>query len=115
VGGPALGDVANPTGLPLYPTLTSARLEPRLRTDWLGHWCMHLSATTADSLEAVENWYRHAMRAASETDLRHDGDYGGSETLDGIKLSLRIDSVAIYKTSRATPTSIALTRCSPAP
>ena len=110
---PAPADVSNATGLPVYPNLSSAHLEDRLRTDLLGHWCMHLSATTADSLEAVENWYRRAMRSASETDVRRDGTYGVSDTLDGIKLSLSLDSVAVYKSSHGSPTSIDLTRCGP--
>jgi hypothetical protein len=110
---PALPDVANPTGLPMYPNLASARLEDRLKTDWVGHWCMHLAATTTDSLDAVETWYRRRMRAASETDVRHDGNYGDSQSLDGIKLSVSIDSVAVYRTARGAPTSIDLIRCTP--
>jgi hypothetical protein len=108
-------DVRNPTGLPIYPNLTSARMEDRLRTDYFGHWCMHVSATTSDSLSAVEQWYRRALRSASETDLRRDGAYGDGADLDGIKLSVNIDSIAVYKTSQGATTSIDLTRCSPGP
>jgi len=103
----------NPTGLPMYPNLASARLEERLKTDWVGHWCMHLAAATTDSLEAVETWYRRALRAASETDVRNDGTYGDAGSLDGIKLSVNLDSVAVYKVSNGAPTLIVLTRCSP--
>ncbi len=106
-------EVQNPTGLPIYPNLTSAFLEDRLKTDAVGHWCMHLNATTGDSLDAVENWYRRAMRTASETDVRHDGTYDDRGNLDGIKLSVNIDSVAVYKASKASITSIDLVRCSP--
>jgi hypothetical protein len=97
----------------MYPNLARARLQDRLKTDWVGHWCMHLAATTSDSLDAVERWYRRALRTASETDVRHDGTYGDSGNIDGIKLSVSIDSVAIYKMSKGAATSIDLTRCSP--
>ena len=105
--------VRNLTGLPIYPNLTRAWMEDRLRTDYFGHWCMHLSATTSDSLSAVEGWYRRALRTASETDLRRDGAYGDDAGLDGIKLSMNIDSIAVYKTFQGPTTSIDLTRCRP--
>lgn len=106
-------EVNNPTGLPVYPNVDAAWLENRLRTDALGRWCMHLSARSSDSLEAVENWYRTALRAASETDLFHDGDYRMYGDLDGIKLSKGLDFVAVYKAAKGAPTSIDITRCSP--
>ena len=106
-------EVNNPTGLPVYPNVDVARLDNRLRTDDLGHWCMHLSARSFDSLDAVEAWYRRALTAASETDLRHDADYGLYGNLDGIKLTKNLDFVAVYKISSQAPTSIDITRCSP--
>jgi hypothetical protein len=105
--------VRNPTGLPVYPNVDIAWLDNRMRTDDLGWRCMHLSARSSDSLDAVENWYRNALAAASETDLRHDGDYGIYRELDGIKLTKNIDFVAVYKASKQAPTSIDITRCSP--
>jgi hypothetical protein len=105
-------EVGNPTGLPVYPNIDSARLEDRLRTDDLGRWCVRLSAQSFDSLATVENWYRHALSTASETDLRHDGDYQRSYVeLDGIKLTLNLAFVAVYKASKGSVTSIDIIRC----
>ena len=105
-------DVQNPTGLPVYPNIDNARLDDRLRTDDLGRWCIRLSARSLDSLETVENWYRHALSTASETDLRHDGDYENSYVeLDGIKLTMNLAFVAVYKASKGAATSIDIVRC----
>jgi hypothetical protein len=105
-------DVHNPTGLPVYPNVDNARLEDRLRTDDLGRWCIRLSARSPDSLATVENWYRHALLTASETDLSNDGDYEGSYVeLDGIKLTMNLAFVAVYKPSKGAATSIDIVRC----
>jgi hypothetical protein len=104
--------VYNPTGLPVYPNIDNARLDDRLRTDDLGRWCIRLSARSLDSLETVENWYRHALSTASETNLRNDGDYESSYVeLDGIKLTMNLAFVAVYKASRGAATSIDIVRC----
>src|SRR5271170_4033188 len=93
-------DVHNPTGLPVYPNIDNARLDDQLRTDDLGRWCIHLSARSLDSLATVENWYRHALSTASETDLRNDRDYERSSVgLAGIKLTMDLAFVAVYKAS----------------
>jgi hypothetical protein len=106
--------VHNPTGLPVYPNVDNARLEDRFRTDDLGRWCIHLSARSLDSLATVENWYRHALSTASETDLRNDGDYERSYAgLDGIKLTMDLAFVAVYKASQGAATSIDIVRCGP--
>jgi hypothetical protein len=105
-------EVHNPTGLPVYPNIDNARLDDRLRTDDLGRWCIHLSARSLDSLGTVENWYRHALSTASETDLRNDGDYASSYVqLDGIKLTMNLAFVAVYKASKGAATSIDIVRC----
>jgi hypothetical protein len=104
--------VQNPTGLPLYPNLTTAVLDSVYRTDLLGHWCMHLSAQSSDSLEAVEQWYRRAFIRVSETDLTHDSAYVDKANLAGIKLTSDIDSIAIYRMGRSGATFIDLARCS---
>jgi hypothetical protein len=104
--------VHNPTGLPVYPNIDNARLDDRLRTDDLGRWCIHLSARSLDSLGVVEDWYRHTLSTASETDLRNDGDYERSYVqLDGIKLTMNLAFVAVYKASRGAATSIDIVRC----
>jgi hypothetical protein len=107
-------DLINPTGFPVYPNVASAQLEDRLRTDDLGRWCMHLSARSLDSLATVENWYRRALSTASETDLRNDRDYESSYVeLDGIKLTMNLGFVAVYKASTGAITSIDIVRCGP--
>jgi hypothetical protein len=107
----APADVHNPTGLPVYPNVDYERLDSRLRTDGLGRWCMRLSARSFDSLAVIENWYRHALSAASETDLRNDGDYERVYVeLDGIKLTVNLAFVAVYKASKGAATSIDIVR-----
>ena len=107
-------EVHNPTGLPVYPNLDNARLDDRLRTDDLGRWCIRLSARSLDSLATVEDWYRRALSTASETDLRNDGDYESSYVeLDGIKLTMNLAFVAVYKASKGAATSIDIVRCGP--
>lgn len=104
----------NPTGLPVYPNIDNARLDDRMRTDDLGRWCMHLSARSVDSLGTVENWYRRALSSASETDLRNDGDYERAYlALDGIKLTVNLSFVAVYKASIGAATHIDIVRCGP--
>lgn len=105
-------DVHNPTGLPVYPNVDYARLEDRLRTDDFGRWCIRLSARSLDSLATVESWYRNALSFASETDLSKDGDYESSYVaLDGIKLTMNLAFVAVYKASKGAATSIDIVRC----
>ena len=104
--------VQNPTGMPVYPNIDNARLDDRLRTDDLGRWCIRLSARSLDSLATVENWYRQTLATASETDLRNDGDYERSfAQLDGIKLTMNLAFVAVYKASKGAVTSIDIVRC----
>jgi hypothetical protein len=103
--------VANLTGLPAYPNLTSAAMEERLRTETFGRWCAKFVAETSDSLSAVEIWYRKALKRASETDLIKDDQYNYRPRLTGIKLALGIDYVAVYRTSNE-ETTIELHRCS---
>ena len=105
-------DAHNPTGLPVYTNSGYARLDDRLRTDDLGRWCIHLYAQSSDSLATVENWYRFALSTASETDLRNDGDYESRYAeLDGIKLTMNLAFVAVYKASNGAATSIDIVRC----
>lgn len=103
---------ANLTGLPIYPYLSSAAMDGVEHTDALGRWCRHFSAQTNYSLDAVEEWYRRALRGASETDLTHDSSYSRFSQLAGIKLGIGVDYVAVYKTSAQANTSIDLFRCS---
>ncbi len=105
--------VGNGTGLPAYPNLTDPVMDPVARTDTLGRWCTRFSASTPDSLDSVETWYRNILARASETDLTHDRNYARFTALAGVKLALGIDYVAIYKTDLTAPTRIDLYRCSP--
>ena len=111
-GSSASAEIQNLTGLPLYPNLNTAAMDPWMRTDTLGHWCSRLSAQTSDPVAKVEAWYRKVWTGSSETDLIHDKDYKDIATLAGIKLAWGIDSVTVYKVSRTASTSIELSRCS---
>ncbi len=109
----AAEDIRNLTGLPAYPRLSTAVMDGVFRTDTLGHWCMRFWASASDSLPAVEAWYRSNLIGASEIDLTHDKIYKNYAGLAGIKLSMGIDYVVVYKTSSDAPTSIDLYRGSP--
>jgi hypothetical protein len=106
-------EVINLTGLPAYPSLDNAVMEDVARTDTLGRWCMRFWSQTSDPLEKVEAWYRKTLVRASETDLRNDKTYQIYTELAGVKFSMDIDSVAVYKVSKQAPTTIDLYRCSP--
>ena len=103
----------NLTGLPLYPNLRSATMYGTPTTDTLGHWCTRLVGGSSDSLDAVQAWYRKVLVGASETDLTHDPSYQAYSDLSGIKLSMGLDYVDIYKGARQASTSIVLVKCSP--
>jgi hypothetical protein len=105
--------VKNLTGLPSYPHLKDAFMDPVWRTDTLGRWCAHFNATTDDSVLSVETWYRGILAGASETDLSHDPEYGLNANIDGIKLVVGVDWVAVYRYPPHPLTSIDLYRCSP--
>jgi hypothetical protein len=103
--------VTNLTGLPAYPNLSRAAMDDVWRTEALGRWCARFTATTTDSLQTVEDWYRKTLLRASETDLLHDERFKIYPTLSGIKLALGVDYVALYRLANQ-PTVIELHRCS---
>jgi hypothetical protein len=103
--------IPNLTGLPAYPNLSKASMDDVYRTDALGRWCARFTATTTDSLRAVEDWYRKTLVRASETDLARDEQFKVYPSLAGIKLALGIDYVALYRVANQ-PTVIELHRCS---
>jgi hypothetical protein len=103
--------IPNLTGLPAYPNLAKAVMDDVYRTEALGRWCARFTATTTDSLGAVEDWYRKTLVRASETDLAHDERFKDYPRLSGIKLALGIDYVALYRLNNE-PTVIELHRCS---
>ena len=80
------------------------------RTEALGRWCARFTATTTDSLQAVEDWYRKTLVRASETDLVHDEQFNWYPGLSGIKLALELDYVALYRLANRS-TIIELHRC----
>jgi hypothetical protein len=108
-GAPA--SIPNLTGLPAYPNLSKAAMDDVYRTEALGRWCARFTATTTDSLRAVEDWYRKNLLRASETDLAQDERFKAYPSLSGIKLALGIDYVALYRLANQ-PTIIELHRCS---
>jgi hypothetical protein len=111
---PASADVVNNyTGLPVFPSLSRAAMDPFTKTDTLGRWCSRFTAETSYPLDAVEEWYRKALARASETNLANDATYKPLPGLTGIKLALGIDYVTVFRVSGETSTSIELFRCSP--
>jgi hypothetical protein len=106
----AAAPLTNLTGLPTYPNLDRAAMDRVLHTEALGRWCARFTATTSDSLDTVETWYRRILRRASETDLLHDERFSAYPTLSGVKLALGRDYVALYRFPNQ-PTVIELHRC----
>jgi hypothetical protein len=100
----------NLTGLPTYPNLDHAAMDRVLHTEALGRWCARFTASTSDSLDSVEAWYRRILKRASETDLARDERFGAYPTLSGVKLALGRDYVALYRLPNQ-PTIIELHRC----
>ncbi len=99
--------VLNLTGLPTYPNLDRAAMDPMLRTEDFGRWCARFTATSADSLDMVASWYRQKLALASETDLVRDQRFGRN----GLKWSVGRDYVAAYRLPDQR-THIELHRCS---
>ena len=91
------GIVDNLTGLPAYPHLDRAVMDGLWRTESLGRWCSRFTGLTSDSLDAVADWYRQALRQASETDLARDPRFGANPPREGIKLAVGTDYIALYR------------------
>jgi hypothetical protein len=100
----------NLTGLPTYPNLDRAAMDRVLHAEALGRWCARFTASTGDSLDSVETWYRKTLKRASETDLARDERFGTYPSLIGVKLALGRDYVALYRLPNQ-PTIIELHRC----
>ena len=100
----------NLTGLPTYPNLDRAAMDPVLHTEDFGRWCARFTATTTDSLPVVASWYRQKLTLASETDLTHDPRFGRDPALYGLKWSVGRDYVAAYRLADQR-TYIELHRC----
>ena len=100
----------NTTGLPTYPHLTNAVMDPVPR-DTLGHKCIHYAATSPDRLETVEAWYRQALAGAIESDINKDSMYGDYFKLVGIRLTRGADLVTVYREENGRTTSVELFKC----
>jgi hypothetical protein len=104
-------DIArNSTGLPTYPHLSSAIMDPVARST-LGRQCTHFAADSPDPLETVESWYRKAVPGAVESDVNQDSIYGSYFKLTGIKLTHGDDFLTVYRTASGNSTSIELFKC----
>ena len=103
--------ITNLTGLPLFPYLSRAAMDPLTRTDTLGRWCSRFAGETAYPLDKVEAWYRTALKRSSETDLTNDRLYQRYANLAGIKLALGIDYVTVFRMAGGAATSIELFHC----
>lgn len=104
----------NTTGLPTYPHVTHAIMDSVPR-DTLGRKCIHYAADSEDRLEAVEEWYRHALPQAIETDVNRNSLYGEAFKLTGIRLTVGNDFITLYRTENGRTTSIELFKCAPPP
>jgi hypothetical protein len=100
----------NTTGLPTYPHISRAIMDPVPR-DTLGSKCIHYTADSPDRLDSVEAWYRRALPGAVESDVNQNSLYGDFFKLDGIRLTLGTDFVAVYRTGNGRLTSIELFKC----
>jgi hypothetical protein len=104
----------NTTGLPTYPRIARAIMDPVAR-DTLGRKCIHYAADSSDPLETVEAWYRQALAGASESDVNQDSMYGGFFKLNGIKFTRGNDLVTVYRQENSKVTSIELFQCAGPP
>ena len=104
-------EVANLTGLPLFPYLSRAAMDPLTQTDTLGRWCSRFAGETSYPLEKVEAWYRTALLRASETDLTNDERYKRYASLAGIKLAVGINYVTVFRVAGGAATTIELFHC----
>jgi hypothetical protein len=102
-------DDRNTTGLPTYPHIGHAIMDPVPR-DTLGSKCIHYVADSEDPLDRVAAWYRHAMPGATESDVNQNSIYVGFK-LSGIRLTLGADFVTVYRTANGKTTSIELFKC----
>lgn len=103
-------DDRNTTGLPTYPHISRAIMDPVPR-DTLGNKCIHYTADTPDPLDSVEAWYRSALPGAVENDVNQNSLYGDFLKLNGIRLTRGADFVTVYRTSNSRLTSIELFKC----
>jgi hypothetical protein len=88
----AQGNKPNETGLPLYPkanTGTQYQASPDAHPAYLIY-----TAQSSDSLEAVEDWYRHALPQAKET--KDD-----NQLTHGIVLTKGKDKVLVYQLGKS--------------
>jgi hypothetical protein len=100
----------NTTGLPAYPHLQSAMMDPVARTTQ-GKQCTHYAADSPDPLETVESWYRQALPGAVESDVNQDSIYGSYFKLTGIRLARGNDFLTVYRLANGNLTSIELFKC----
>jgi hypothetical protein len=102
--------VVNTTGLPTYPHVKNAMMDPVPRNT-LGRRCTHYSAESPDPLETVEAWYRRELPGAVETNVRQDSIYGSYFNLTGIRLARENDFLMVYRTPGGASTAIELFQC----
>jgi hypothetical protein len=100
----------NTTGLPTYPHVKNAMMDPVPRNT-LGRQCTHYAADSPDPLEMVEAWYRKALPGAVETDVNQDSIYGSYFKLTGIRLTRENDFLTVYRMPNGSSTSIELFKC----
>jgi hypothetical protein len=82
---PTLAQNGNETGLPLYPKTTTGKQYPPNPEGYSIY-----TAQSSDTLAAVEEWYRHALPKAKETE-------DNNQLTHGIVLTNGKDKVLVYQ------------------
>jgi hypothetical protein len=88
----AQGNKPNETGLPLYPKANTGTQYQASRDEHPAY--LIYTAQSSDSLEAVEDWYRHALPQAKET--KDD-----NQLTHGIVLTKGKDKVLVYQLGKS--------------
>ena len=109
----AAADAANSTGLPTYPRIDAKAMwmDATYRSIPNGQHCTHFNASTADSLETVESWYRKQMPGAKIQDVNEIPLYGSYFKLQGISLLVGSDIVNVMKMGTDKATYLDLFKC----
>ena len=93
---PLLAQKGNETGLPLYPNTNTGKQYPASPEGYAIYTCQ-----SPDTLAAVEEWYRHALPKAKETQ-------DNNQLTHGIVLTNGKDKVLVYQLGSSRGTVIEL-------
>jgi hypothetical protein len=104
---------SNTTGLPTYPHIDAkaSSMDGTYRSIPNGQHCLHFNASTPDSLETVEAWYRSQMPGAKSRDVNEHSLYGSYFKMQGITLLLGNDIVNVMRMPNDKATYLDLFKC----